>query len=171
MQKANRHQDRWRNTVFFLSGLIIVVVDQLSKTWIRTHLPEGQSLFEVGFFRITHIRNSGASFGLLQDQSFALIIVALIGITAILVYVLVMYRRFPLFDSMPGKLALGLALGGTLGNLLDRLRFGYVTDFIYFSFWPAFNVADPAVIVAVIILAYSLLRLAPAEERPDGQNI
>ena len=165
MRKVNRLQDRWQNAVFFLIGLLIVVADQLSKTWIRTNLPEGRSLFEIGFLRITHVHNTGAAFGLFPDQSFVLIIVALIGITAILVYALVIYRYFPLPDGMLGKLALGLVFGGTLGNLIDRLRFGYVTDFIDFGFWPAFNIADSAVTVGVIIFAYSLLRLARAEKR------
>ncbi len=66
---------------------------------------------------------------------------------------------------MLGKVALGLVFGGTLGNLIDRFRFGRVTDFIDFGFWPAFNIADSAVTVGVIIFAYSLLRLARAENR------
>jgi len=165
MRKVNRLQGRWQNVVFSLTGLLIVVADQFSKAWIRANLPEGRSLFETGFLRITHVHNTGAAFGLFPDQSFALIIVALIGITAILAYVLVIYRYFPLPDGMLGKLALGLVFGGTLGNLIDRLRFGYVIDFIDFGFWPAFNIADSAVTVGVIIFAYSLLRLARAEKR------
>ena len=165
MRKVNRLQGRWQNVVFSLTGLLIVVADQFSKAWIRANLPEGRSLFDTGFLRITHIHNTGAAFGLFPDQSFVLIIVALICITAILVYALVIYRYFPLPDGMLGKLALGLVFGGTLGNLIDRLRFGYVTDFIDFGFWPAFNIADSAITVGVIIFAYSLLRLARAEKR------
>ena len=63
---------------------------------------------------------------------------------------------------MPGRLALGLVLGGTVGNLVDRLRLGYVTDFIDVGIWPAFNIADSAIVVGVIILAYSLCSLARA---------
>ncbi len=165
MRKVNRLQDRWQNAVFFLTGLLIVVADQFSKAWIRTNLPEGRSLFETGFLRITRVHNTGAAFGLFPDQVLALIIVALIGITAILVYVLIVSRYFPLPDGMLGKLALGLVFGGTLGNLFDRLCSGYVTDFIDFGFWPAFNIADSAVTVGIIIFAYSLLRSARAEKR------
>lgn len=165
MRKVNRLQDRWQSAVFSLIGLLIVVADQFSKAWIRTNLPEGRSLFETGFFRITHVHNTGAAFGLFPDQSFALAIIALISITAIIVYVFVIYRYFPLPRMMLGKVALGLVFGGTLGNLIDRFRFGCVTDFIDFGFWPAFNIADSAVTVGVIIFAYSLLRLARAEKR------
>ncbi|HUV75931.1 MAG TPA: signal peptidase II [Dehalococcoidales bacterium] len=164
MRKVNHLQDKWRNVVFSLTGLLIVVADQLSKVWIRTNLVEGQSLFEVGFFRITYVQNTGAAFGLLQGQSFALTIVAIIGIVVLLVYALFVYRYFSWLDNMLTKFGLGLMLGGTLGNLIDRLRFGYVTDFIDFGYWPAFNVADSAITVGVIIFACSLLRLTQAEK-------
>jgi len=164
MRKVNHLQDKWRHVVFSLTGLLIVVADQLSKVWIRTNLVEGQSLFEVGFFRITHVHNTGAAFGLLQGQSFALTIVAITGIIVLLVYAFVFYRHFPWLDNMLTKFGLGLMLGGTLGNLIDRLRFGYVTDFIDFGYWPAFNVADSAITVGVIIFACSLLRLTQVEK-------
>lgn len=150
--------------VFFLLGLLIAVADQLSKTWIRVNLAEGQSLFEIGFFRIIRLHNTGAAFGLFQGQSFALTIVALIGVAAILAYVLVISRYFSWPNSMLGRTALGLVLGGTMGNLIDRLRFGYVTDFISFSFWPAFNIADSAVTVGAIIFVSSIFLLTQTEK-------
>ena len=148
-----------------------MVADQLSKTWIRTNLPEGQSLFDTGLLRITHVQNTGAAFGLFPDQSFVLAIVAFLGIAIILVYSLVIYRRFPWLDNTWNRLALGLVFGGTVGNLIDRLRYGYVTDFIDFDVWPAFNIADSAVTVGVSIFAYSLLSLARTEKSRDGQGI
>ena len=68
------------------------------------------------------------------------------------------------------KISLGLMLGGMMGNLIDRLRSGYVTDFIDFSFWPAFNIADSAVVVGAVILSYSLLRLVKSDELSDGKD-
>ena len=165
MRKVNGLRDRWRNVVFFLIGLLIAVADQLSKAWVRTNLAEGQSLFDIGFLRVTHVHNTGAAFGLFQDQSFALTIVALVGITVLLVYALVIHRYFPWLNSMLGRSALGLILGGTVGNLIDRFRFGYVTDFIDFGIWPAFNIADSAVTIGVIIFAYSILCLARTSKR------
>jgi len=164
MQKVNRLQDKWQNVIFSLFGGLIIVADQLSKAWIRDNLSEGWSLFESGFFRIVHVHNTGAAFGLLPDQSFALTIVGLIITAVILAYALVLYRYFPWFNSRLGKLALGLVVGGTAGNLIDRIRLGYVTDFIDFDYWPAFNVADSAVTVGSILLAYILIRLAQAEK-------
>ena len=164
MQKVNRLQDKWRNVVFLLTALLIVAADQLSKVWIRSNLAIGQSLPEAGFFQLTHVNNTGAAFGLFQGQSFALTIVASVGVAVILAYGLFLYRRFPYLDNMLGKSALGLVLGGTVGNLIDRLRFGYVTDFIDFGFWPAFNIADSAVTVGVIIIACYFIYLAKAAE-------
>ncbi|MBA7507254.1 Lipoprotein signal peptidase [subsurface metagenome] len=163
MQKAESLQGKWRNVGFSLTALLIVVADQLSKIWIRSY-PEERAIFEAGFFRIFHTHNTGAAFGLFQGHSFALTIVALVGIAVILLYALFIYRRFPILDNRLGRLALGLILGGAVGNLIDRLHLGYVTDFIDFGVWPAFNIADSAVTVGVIIIAYSLLPLARTEK-------
>ena len=151
--------------VFSLVALLVVVADQLSKLWIRSNLAVEQSLFDLGFFQIIHVPpNTGAAFGLFQGQSFALIIVSLVVITALLLYAFFIYRRFPFLDDRLSKSALGLILGGTVGNLIDRIGFGGVIDFISVgTWWPAFNIADSAVTVGVIIFAYSILRLARSE--------
>ncbi len=158
MQKAGEFRSRWwRNAVLFLIALLVIAADQLSKIWIRSNIPAGQSLFEAGFFRLTHIHNTGAAFGLFPGQSFLLSIVASVAIGLLLVYAFVLYRRFSLLDNVPERVAIGLVLGGTVGNLIDRLRFGYVTDFIDFNIWPAFNIADSAVTVGVILFAFSFV--------------
>jgi signal peptidase II len=150
---------------------VVVSTDQLSKLWIRSNLTLGESLPEAGFFRLTHIRNTGAAFGLFQDHSLMLIIAAIIGIATLLFLVLFMYRRFDFLDTTPGRPSIGLILGGTMGNLIDRLSSGYVTDFIDVGIWPAFNAADSAVVVGAILLAYSLMQLTKGSERSDGQGI
>jgi len=147
----------------FLAALLVVAVDQLSKIWVRSY-PEGQLIYKVGFFQLTPVHNTGAAFGLFQGQSLALTIVAVVGIVAILFYALFAYRYFTFVDSMLNRVALGLILGGTVGNLVDRLRFGYVTDFIDVGIWPAFNIADSAVVIGVIIFAYSVLRSTRTEK-------
>jgi signal peptidase II len=145
---------------FFLVALGVVVADQLTKLGIRASLLEGQALFEAGFFRIIYAHNTGAAFGLFQGQSFALAIVAILGAILLLVYALVIRHRFSPLDNLLAWTALGLVLGGIVGNLIDRLRLGAVTDFISLGWWPAFNIADSAVVVGGILFAYSLLRLA-----------
>ena len=171
MQKVKSLQGKWWNVIFPLTALLVVVADQLSKLWIRSNLGIGESLFEVGFFRVVRVHNSGAAFGLFQGQSFLLTIIALVGVAALLLYAFFFHHKFPFLDNRLGKLALGLVLGGTVGNLIDRIRLGYITDFIDFNFWPAFNIADSAIVIGVILLAYSLLCLARARKGSDGQGI
>ncbi len=163
MQKTNNPQGKW-TVIFFLIALLVVAADQLSKIWIRYNLAFGQSLPETGFFRLTHIHNTGAAFGLFRDQSFPLTIVALAGIVILLLYVLTGHHRFPFSNNRLGKIALGLVLGGTIGNLIDRLQFGYVTDFITVGIWPSFNIADSAIVVGTIIFAYSLISSVRSEK-------
>ena len=163
MQKVSELQSGWRrNAILFLLALLVIAADQLSKIWIRSNLLVGQSLFETGFFRLTHIHNTGAAFGLFPGQSFPLTIVALVGIAAFLIYALVIYQGFPFLDNMPNRVALGLILGGTVGNLIDRLRLEHVTDFIDFNIWPTFNLADSAITIGAMLFAYSLLFVTKA---------
>ena len=122
-------------------------------------------MLRLGFFRVTHVHNTGAAFGLFPDQSLVLTIFALIAAAVILFFVVYGYRYYPWLGSTAITLVLGMVLGGTVGNLVDRFRFGYVTDFIDFGFWPAFNIADSAVTVGVIIFALLLLRHARIEAR------
>ena len=154
----------WRTAALFVVVLLVVTTDQLSKTWIRSNIPFGNSIFEAGLFRVTHIHNSGAAFGLFQGYTFTLTIISLAGVALLLTYIFVGYRRYHFLENIPNRVAVGLVLGGTIGNLVDRLRYGYVTDFINFNFWPAFNVADSAITVGAILFAYSLLFIARTEQ-------
>ena len=92
-------------------------------------------------------------------------IVDVAGVVLLLCLALLFHRYFPVLATMYNRVALGLILGGTLGNLIDRLRLGYVTDFIDLRIWPAFNVADSCIVVGTIIIAYSLLRSVITEKR------
>ncbi|MBU2608393.1 MAG: signal peptidase II [Chloroflexi bacterium] len=148
----------------FLTALLVAAADQLTKEWIRSNLATGQAIPESGLFQITHVHNTGAAFGLLSDQSSLLAMVAAIGVVLLLIYALFLHHRLPFLNNRPASLALGLILGGTIGNLFDRLLRGYVTDFISVGIWPDFNIADSAITIGAIILAYSLLQNVRAEE-------
>lgn len=160
MQKVDSPQGkRWWHAVFSLIVILVVVGDQLSKAWIRSNLAVGQSLPAGGFFRLTHIQNTGAAFGLFQGHSFPLTIASFVGIVVLLVYVFFVCRRFPLLNNMLTRAALGAVLGGTIGNLIDRLNFGYVTDFIGVGIWPPFNVADASITTGAVVFAGCLIYL------------
>lgn len=131
-----------------------VIVDNL--TLHQPWQPSAPWLQRV--FSLTYTTNTGAAFGLFPDQGYLFVIVALIVITAIIVY----YRYLPPGYAL-ARMALGLQLGGALGNLIDRLRQGYVVDFVDLNFWPmqnwpVFNLADSAIVVGVGLLALAMLR-------------
>ncbi|MFC1899317.1 signal peptidase II [Chloroflexota bacterium] len=150
------------NVIFPIAALLIIVTDQLSKVWIRTNLTTGESLSVIGPFRLTHINNTGAAFGLFPNQSLFLTITAIVGVTAILVYFLFFKQKSSFINNKRSFLALGLILGGATGNLIDRLNPGIkgVTDFIDVGFWPIFNIADSAIVIGALMLTYFLIKSA-----------
>jgi signal peptidase II len=142
----------------------VLVADQLIKLWIRSALDVGEVLWQAGIFGIVRSKNTGAAFGFFQDQSLVLVIVATVVIALVLFYVFWAHRRYPIFVGRLSWAALGLILGGIIGNLIERVcnlidpsRFLGVTDFISVGWWPSFNIADSSLVVGTILLAYSLL--------------
>lgn len=153
-----------------VTAAVVVVLDQLSKRWIERSLALYESIVPVpalrNIFTITHFTNTGAAFGLFRDQGILFIIIAAVVVIAIIVY-----SRYLPTDQWLVRFALGLQLGGALGNMIDRMRQGHVTDFIYFHFWPAFNVADTAIVVGVGLLALALiLQKDPQRQDASGET-
>ncbi len=143
---------RKASTIFFIS-LLILIADQLFKFLVLKTIPFKYSIQIIPkIFYLTHIRNYGAAFGLLQNASNLLLWFSIIVIGVIL-YV---YDKIPNETSV--QVFVALILGGTLGNLIDRIRFGYVIDFLDFQIWPAFNIADSAITIGVIGLIIYLIK-------------
>lgn len=140
-------------------------IDQLTKYLIRANMEPGQSIPGEGFLRLTYTTNTGGAFGILANQTFLLAMAALIGITVLLIYL----RYLPL-DSTLLKVGLGLDLGGAMGNLIDRLRSGEVTDFIDIGPWPVFNVADSSIVIGTILIIYYLLFSAKTKPQDKLQK-
>ncbi|MBI4301521.1 MAG: signal peptidase II [Chloroflexi bacterium] len=148
--------------IFFGLALMVLGCDQLTKFLIRVNLVPGESYPSQSAIRFTYVTNSGSAFGLLANQTFLLALTAVLGAVAILIY----YRY-----SSPGKtlleVSLSLQFGGAMGNLIDRLRYGYVVDFIDIRVWPVFNLADSALVVGVILLGYFIL-FPPSREKASN---
>ena len=142
---------------------IVFLLDQLTKFLVRAYLPFGYSFPFDGFFRITHTHNTGSAFGILQGQNTPLIFVSFIGI-----FVLALIYRSQTRPTNLLRLSLGLQIGGALGNLLDRLRLGSVTDFIDVGPWPVFNLADASIVSGLVLLGWLLLR--PSGKDTGGDN-
>jgi signal peptidase II len=163
MQKSGNPFTDSRNVVILLVFLAHVMVDQLTKAWINTY-PLGHEITRFGFVRIAHINNTGAAFGLFQGQNIVLAIIASCGLAVFLVIGFVIYRRLPDMVTRWNQVAYALILGGTTGNLIDRIRYGTVTDFLDTGFWPAFNAADSGITIGAVMIAITILRLALKEK-------
>lgn len=139
--------------IFLFSGLILLA-DQLTKFLILKSLSPGESIPILNnIFHITLVQNKGAAFGMLSRHTFFLILISIAAVG----FIIISHRRFrgrmPAIDA-----GCSLILGGTLGNLVDRLRFGFVIDFLDFRVWPVFNVADSAICIGAGLLAIGLLK-------------
>ncbi len=153
---------------FLLLSLVILVLDQWSKWWIEQTFPYPSSKVIIpGLLNLTHVRNTGVAFGLLpaHGELTGTLMLAGMGLVALGV-VGYYFRRTPDHDLFL-LTALSLILGGAVGNLIDRLAAGAVTDFVdvYVGVhhWPAFNVADSAISVGIVFLALDSLRTISRE--------
>ncbi len=138
-------------------ALVVLAADQLSKAWAITQLgPEPYERFlspGPAWFNLIYAQNTGVAFGLFQNMP-VLFTFSSILITVGAVYTYV--RHLP-NQSLTVQLAMGLLLGGALGNISDRLRYGYVVDLISLGWWPVFNLADSAITIGVFLLAGYLI--------------
>ena len=150
-----------RYVLLALVSAITVLIDQATKLQIVQSMRLHESIPVVpDFFSITYIRNPGAAFGILASSSngFRLVFFVLTSVFALVLLGTILYRLKS--DDWGGQLSVAAVFGGAIGNLLDRVRFGEVIDFldVYVGayHWPAFNVADAAISVGVCFLAFHL---------------
>jgi signal peptidase II len=129
-----------------------VAADQLTKAIVSSRLALGDAVEILGPFSIHHVHNTGIAFGLFARSTSIVIALTSCAITALVVFFARSGRRHPLLP-----VAVGLVLGGSISNLVDRLRLGHVTDFLDFDYWPAFNLADSFIVVGVGLLFLSFV--------------
>lgn len=125
----------------------VVVADQLTKQVVGRTLALGESVDLVGPLSLHHVQNSGIAFGLFASRTSIVIVVTAVAVCAMLVFFARSGGRHPVLP-----VALGLVLGGSVANLVDRVRLGHVTDFLDVAAWPAFNLADTFIVAGVGIL-------------------
>lgn len=150
---------KFRGKIFFtfLISFLIILSDQISKSFLNHQLYLGQSLPVVkNIFHITLVYNTGIAFGLFKHQTavFTLLSLTVIGILLVNIFREAKCQKFD-FTSW---IALSLILGGAIGNLLDRLRFGYVIDFLDFRIWPVFNIADSCITIGAILIGIQCIQ-------------
>jgi signal peptidase II len=149
-------------TLLLVTVGAVVLCDQLSKLYVDAVMWPHQSITVIEhYFNITYVRNPGGAFGLFARAERGIVRPALLGFSAVAVVVIILiYRSTPL-DRLLVRLAFSLVLGGAIGNLIDRIRFDQVIDFLdihwHHYHWPAFNVADAAITIGVALLCWDLL--------------
>jgi signal peptidase II len=142
-------------------ALAAVGADQLTKHVVTANLQLDEGLHVVGPFWIHHVRNSGIAFGLFASATAFVIVLTGLAVAWMLAYFARSGARHPVLP-----IALGLVIGGSVSNLLDRVRLGYVTDFLDFRYWPAFNLADSFIVIGVGILLAALVASDQTPRRP-----
>ena len=144
--------------ILLVAGVAVLVfaIDRVTKAWVSDNIPLGTARPVVGdYVRIVHAQNTGAAFGLLPERTTLLSVLSVVAVLAIVYY----YRQIASNSSLVSAI-LGMQLGGAFGNLLDRVRQGYVVDFVDVGigdvrFW-AFNVADSSIVVGIILVTLAL---------------
>ena len=146
----------YKDWIFYVLTIAVIICDQLTKYVVRETIPLYETFIEVGIFSIVHGQNTGSAFGLFAGFTNFLIIASLIGL-ALILYFFVKQASANLFV----RIAVGLIVGGAVGNLIDRVLHKEVIDFIDFfienQHWPAFNIADSCITIGVMIMIADML--------------
>lgn len=141
-------------------ALATLILDQAVKYMVIQKMIEGQSIPIIPhIFHLTFVKNVGAAFGILANQILFFVFIGLLAVIAIVFFYSKLKPEHKLL-----RLALALQLGGALGNLIDRIRLGYVVDLFDFRIWPVFNIADSAIVIGVVLLIWEILR------NPEGEK-
>jgi signal peptidase II len=147
---------------FFFVVFAVLFSDQLVKFLVVKNMAEGQSIPVIPeIFHLTFVKNYGAAFGIMAYKTSFFVA---IGIVVVLI-ILFFYRRLG-HEQKLLRLGLALQLGGAIGNLIDRLRTGYVVDLFDFRIWPVFNLADTAIVIGVALLCWEILRMPEGKRNP-----
>ena len=147
-------------------ALVALTIDLFSKYLVLSNMQLYQSIPVVeNIFHITYLYNYGAAFGVLAGKTWFFIAITL----AMLGGMVFFYKRI-VAESLLVQCALGLLVGGSLGNFIDRLRYGKVVDFLDFRVWPVFNFADVAIIMAVGLLIFEMLKRPESESDREERN-
>jgi signal peptidase II len=167
-------QRRWK--IFLFIGFLTLVADQITKVWARTLpaqlAPNGQRYGVAqpvieNFFDWRLSFNKGSAFSLFGEMSGARVFLTVVGVAAVLIILYMLHRARN--DQTRLIYALGLVAGGAIGNLIDRIAFGQVTDFVVWKYydkeWPTFNVADVALVIGVGLLFLDMIKETRAESR------
>lgn len=145
--------------ITLISILALLAIDQYSKTLVFHRLDVGESIPLIkNILHITFVTNTGAAFGLFKNSTLVFVLISILAIAVIATLILRSIKKGNLLSRPWLNYGLILILSGAIGNLIDRLRFSYVIDFIDVRIWPVFNISDSAITIGTLLLLLSLTR-------------
>jgi len=172
MKRAGRSETVTMRKYHIIIATLVVLLDRMTKWLIAEKITQNDSVVVIpGLFRLTHVQNQGAAFGLFSESpsEFKVALLILFSVAALAVVSALLWKNGNAMNAT--AVALSLVFGGALGNLWDRVAAGRVIDFLDFYLgshhWPAFNVADSAIVVGALLLLSEIF-LAPQEEKVAG---
>ncbi len=152
-ERRLRREARERWTRLGIVAVVVLIFDQIVKAIIRGQLEVGEGWTITGFLSILRVTNHGIAFGMFPGRQAYVAIITVLALCAIAVFLARLVHR-----NLIAATGAGLLVGGSLGNLADRLVHGGVTDYIDFSFWPTFNLADACITVGAVLIVWGLLQ-------------
>ena len=168
-------QNQAMRKYFFLMAALVLLLDRLTKWAVASNIALHDSVLVVpGCFRLTHVQNTGAAFGLFAESAAQWKVGALVtfSVLALVIVSALLWRNSHAFSTT--TLGLSLILGGAMGNLWDRMFAGHVVDFLDFYLgsyhWPAFNVADSAIVIGAILLVSEIVFAKSAGETVNSSS-
>ena len=160
-----------RFSIVPLLAVVVFAADQVTKYLVSTGLSIGQAWMPIDwlvpFLVVRHVRNSGAAFGIFPAAGPIFLGIAVIVVIGIVVYYYSRIHTAPMWV----RFSIGLMLGGAIGNMIDRVRFGFVVDFIDLGWFPVFNVADSCIVVGVTMLAIYMAFIQPRPVQPSKASL
>ena len=153
-------RSQWSVSLALLVTLAVIFFDRITKLFFSGILGSGESLPVIPHvLHATLVHNTGIAFGFFRDQGIVFIIIPVIA-TILLIFNVYYYRQNNEVLNRGYVIAFSLILGGAMGNLFDRIVYGYVVDFIDFRIWPVFNIADSAITIGAVIIAWQCFQLS-----------
>jgi len=161
--------------LLFVVSNILIILDQLTKYLVSSHIPKNMSLRVIdGFFNLTHIRNSGIAFGLFSESEMEIKITLFVVFSVIAILAILLFFWETPMEKRMVLIALILIFSGAIGNLIDRILYGEVIDFLDFHVgryhWPAFNIADSCITIGVTLMFIDIIKTGSTQESRPSSN-
>ncbi len=162
IERRRRRQTKARWRRFGVLALVVLVLDQVTKVIVRASLDPRESIEVFAGFSFSRVANEGIAFGFFPGRQAVVAVLTLVALSAIAIALAGLVAR-----NATVAAGAGMLVGGSLGNLIDRLIHGAVTDFLDFTRWPAFNVADCAITIGAVLIVIGLMQDGEGGEEPD----